>query len=103
MGVRKKGRSVIEVGGRRFVWYVHRETHVRIASEDKRFVVTYRWIGEPELSVSGPEFPGLPPSVPRPLILRPPEFAYRSPADLARQVIRWALFSGEPPVPRADA
>jgi hypothetical protein len=91
MAVRKKGRSVVEVSGRRFFWHVHRETHVRIASEDKRFVVAYRWVGEPELSVSGPEFPGLSPFLPRPVILRPPSFAYSSPAELARQVIRWVL------------
>jgi hypothetical protein len=59
MAVRKKGRSVIEVGGRRFVWHVHRNSHVRIASEDKRSVVSYRWAGEPAMSVSGPQFPGL--------------------------------------------
>jgi hypothetical protein len=103
MAVRKRGRTVIEVGGRRFVWHVHRETHVRIASEDKRFGVAYRWVGEPELSVSGPEFPGLSPSDPRPIVLRPPAFAYRSPAELARQVIQWALFSGEQPGCHPDA
>lgn len=91
MAIRKKGRSVIEVGGRRFVWRVRNETHVCIASEDKRFVVAYRWFGEPELSISGPEFPGISPSAPRPVILRPPAFVCRGPGELARQVILWAL------------
>lgn len=95
MAIRKKGRSVIEVGGRRFVWHVRNETHVCVASEDKRFVVAYRLIGEPELSISGPEFPGISPSTPRPVILRPPAFVYRGPGELARQVILWALFSGD--------
>jgi hypothetical protein len=103
MAVRKKGRSIIEVGGRRFVWHVHRETYLRIASEDKRFVVAYRWIGEPELSVIGPEFPGVSPSEPRPVVLRPSAFSYGSPAELARQVIGWALSSGERPAERTDA
>ena len=42
----KRGRNVIEVGGRRFFWYVHAEARVRIATDDKRFVVAYRWDGE---------------------------------------------------------
>lgn len=92
MGVRKQGRSVVEVGDRRFVWHVHRDTHVRIASEDKRFVVAYRWTDEPELSVIGPEFPRAPSPL-RPFAVRPPAFAYRGPGELARQVIEWALFS----------
>ena len=95
MGVRKKGRNQIEVAGRRFAWYVHGETDVRISSEDKRFVVAYRWLSEPELTVIGPEFPRLSATALRPLILRPPTFSYRSPAGLARQIIRWAFCSGE--------
>lgn len=93
MAVRKKGRSILEVGGRRFVWYVHRDTYVRITSEDKRFIVAYRWVGEPELSISGQEFPRVSPSEPRPVVMRPPDFSYGSPAELARQVIQWALCS----------
>ena len=95
MGVRKRGRNSIEVGGRCFVWYVHRETHVRIGSHDKRFVVAYRWVGEPELSVSGPEFPDISSSMPRPVILHPPALAFSGPGELARQVIWWALCSGK--------
>lgn len=95
-------RSQIEVAGRRFVWYVHGETHIRIASEDKRFVVAYRWLGEPELTVSGSEFPRLAASAPRPFVLRPPEFSYRSPAGLARQIIRWAFSSPEQPAHQSE-
>jgi hypothetical protein len=91
MSVRKKNRNLIEVCGRRFVWYVHRETHVRIASEDKRFVVAYRWVGDPELTVSGPEFPRLSESASRPCVIRPPAFCFASPADLAHQIVRWAF------------
>src|SRR5262249_46366563 len=94
MGVRKKGRNKITVNGRAFVWQVlSDDTHVSIASDDKKFVVSYRWSGEPKLIVIGPEFPGIPPSEKRPVTLRPPEFDYRSPAGLARQVIKWALHS----------
>ena len=95
MAVRKKGRSAIEVNGRSFVWWVHRDREVRIASSDKRFVVAYRWFGDPLLTVSGQEFPGISASEPRPVFLLPPGFAYRSPAGLARHVIQWALHSGQ--------
>jgi hypothetical protein len=94
MAVRKRGRNVIEVNGRSFVWWVHREREVRIASNDKHFAVAFRWIGDPQLAVTGDEFPGLSPSEPRPVLLLPPTFIYRSPAGLARQVILWALYSG---------
>jgi hypothetical protein len=93
MAIRKKGRSVIEVNGRRFVWWVHQEREVRIASEDKQFVVAYHWVGEAKLAVSGPEFPGIDPAEKRPVWLAPPAFEYRSPAALVRQVIAWALTS----------
>jgi len=36
-------------------------------------------------------------------VLRPPAFADSNPAELARQVIKWALFSGEPLAWPADA
>jgi hypothetical protein len=91
MAVHKKGRSVIEVNGRRFVYWVHRNREVRIASEDKRFVVSYHWIDWPKFAVSGPEFPGIEPFEKRPVWLIPPAFTYRSPAGLARQVIAWAF------------
>lgn len=91
MAVRKRGCSRIEVDGRRFVWYVHDETDVRIVSEDKRFAVSYRWLGEPSLAVTGPEFPRIAPTDPRPVLTTPPAFSYSGPADLARQIVRWAL------------
>jgi hypothetical protein len=91
MAVRKTGRSVTDVNGRRFVWWVHQEREVRIASEDKRFVISYRWFDEPKLVISGPEFPGIEPSEKRPVRLVPPAFRYRSPAGLARQLIIWAF------------
>ena len=95
MAVRKRGRSLTEVQGRRFVWHVHDETHVRIVSDDKRFAVSYRWLGEPSPAVTGPEFPGVSPTEPRPVLITPPAFSYSGPADLARQIVRWALFPSE--------
>jgi hypothetical protein len=93
MAIRKKGRSSIRVANRRYVWWVHDEREVRIASEDKRFVVSYHWTSTPRLAVSGPEFPGIEPAESRPVWLVPPTFDYRSPAGLARQVISWAFAS----------
>ena len=90
MAMRDKGRSKITVEGREFVYHVHDEVEVRVASSDKKFVVSYRWVGEPVVKVSGQEFPGLPTD--RPVMLRPPRFDYRSPSGLARQLIRWALY-----------
>ena len=103
MAIRKKGRSIIEVNGRSFVYWVHDEQEVRIASTDKRFVVAFRWIGDPLLTVSGQEFPDLSASEPRPVFLRPPAFVYRSPAGLARHVIRGALYSGHRELQRIPA
>jgi hypothetical protein len=53
MAVRRNGRSVIEVSGRSFVWWIHREREVRIASDDRRFAVAFRWVGNPQVTVSG--------------------------------------------------
>src|SRR5690242_2742182 len=96
MAVRKKGRSNIVVNGRRFVWWVHQEREVRIASDDKRFVVSYHWHDSPRLAVSGPDFPGIEPSEKRPVWLVPPTIAYRSPAGLVRQLITWAFSANRP-------
>lgn len=103
MAIRSKGRSSIEVQGRSFVWWVHDEHEVRIASEDKRFVVAYCWVGNPVVAVSGPEFPGLSSTDRRPVLLRPPAFVYRNPGGLAREVIMWALYSTRQDSPRVTA
>ena len=77
MGVRAKGRHKITVGGRDFVWWVYNDGEsLRIASEDKRFVVAYQLYYEgdarPLLRVSGPEFPGVARAAKRPVYLLPP-------------------------------
>src|SRR5947209_3185842 len=67
MAVRKKGRRRIEVCGRHFVWYVcedpdSADTVLHVASEDKRFIVTYH-LNQPDppfLIVLGKEFPSVP-------------------------------------------
>ena len=60
MGIRKKGRAKFNFDGRVFVWWIDNEIYLRIASDDKRFVVAYLLLGETSLlAVHGPEFPGL--------------------------------------------
>ena len=92
MAVRTKGRNKISVRGRDFVWRVHKEHSVRVASADKKFVVEYLWSGKPRLLVHGQEFPGLAATEERPVELEPPVFDYQSPAGLARGIIEWALY-----------
>jgi len=60
MGIRKKGRAKFTFDGRLFVWWIDNEIYLRIASNDKRFVVAYLLLGETSLlAVHGPEFPSL--------------------------------------------
>ena len=92
MAIRTKGRHKIRVRGRDFVWHVHKERAVRIASVDKKFVIEYLWIGKPRLRVHGQEFLGLAPTEKRPVELEPPMVTYQSPAGLARKLIEWGLY-----------
>ncbi|TWT81674.1 hypothetical protein CA13_31270 [Planctomycetes bacterium CA13] len=60
MGIRKKGRAQFDFNGRPFVWWIEGDVHLRIASDDKRFIVGYLLIGDSSLLVvHGPEFPGI--------------------------------------------
>ena len=60
MGIRKKGRAKFDYHGRLFVWWIDNEIYLRIASDNKRFVVGHLLVGESSLlAVHGPDFPGL--------------------------------------------
>ena len=60
MGVRKKGRVKFDFNGRQFVWWIDNDTFLRIASNDKKFVVGNLLIDRLDLlAVHGPEFPQL--------------------------------------------
>ena len=60
MGARKKGRVKFDFNGRPFVWWIDNVTFLRIASDDKRFVVGNLLIDRLDLlAVHGPEFPQL--------------------------------------------
>lgn len=93
MGARRKGRCQITYAGRRYLWYIKDEWHLRIASEDKRFAVAYQWPGEAggAMLVSGPEFPGIPPTEKRPVRITPPCFKHKGLKTLVRKIIRWSL------------
>ena len=91
MAIRTKGRNKINIGGRDFVWHVHKERAVRIASADNKFVVEYFWSGKPRLLVHSQEFPGIAATEERPVELEPPVVDYQSLAGLARGIIEWTL------------
>ncbi|WP_186775679.1 hypothetical protein [Rubripirellula tenax] len=60
MGIRKKGRAKFDFKGRPFVWWIEGDVHLRIASDDKQFIVGYLLIGDSSLLVvHGLEFPGI--------------------------------------------
>ena len=90
--IRTKGRSRFSYNGRPFVWYVLDETQLRIASADKHFVVAFELIGNgPLLSVSGPEFLGISPSVKRPVWIVPPQFTDSIGGKLIRAILDWCF------------
>jgi hypothetical protein len=94
MPARTKGRAKFDFHGRPFVW-VDRDSWLRIASLDKRFVVAYalaRALDQPPiLAVHGQEFPGLKPSEPRPAYLVVPEPAGRSMGAQVNHLLAWAF------------
>jgi hypothetical protein len=60
MGIRKKSRAKFTFDGHLFVWWIDNEIYLRVASDDKRFVVGYLLLGDSSLlAVHGPDFPGL--------------------------------------------
>ena len=90
--IRTKGRNRFDYNGRDFVWHIAREVELRIASTDKQFVVMYELIGDhPRLSVSGPEFLGVPPTLNRPVWLIPPHFGQRIGGALVREILDWSF------------
>lgn len=92
MAIRKKGRAQFNYNGRQFVWYVHREIYLRIASVDKQFSVTYELIGNtPLMGVTGPEFIGLPNTVRRPALIVPPPFSAEMGGRTVRQILDWCF------------
>lgn len=103
MGVRKKGRAKFEYAGRTFVWWVdNSEWFIRIASDDKSFVVAYLRCGVPDLvggllAVHGPEFDGVTAAEPRPIWLVVPEevsnAVHESMGALVNALLDWCFDS----------
>lgn len=92
MAIRTKGRRPFDLDGRKFVWDMRDEIHLRIASCDKRFSVAYELVGNtPLLKVSGHEFPGIDPAIPRPVWIVPPPFKAGIGPGLVREIVRWSL------------
>lgn len=98
MGVRKKGKTRFEYLGRYYYWLFD-NWHIRIASEDKKFVVAYFMDGhrelEPHLEVIGQEFPGIKREQSRPVRLYVPKFVTdeweKSTGAFINALIRWSL------------
>jgi hypothetical protein len=95
MPARSKGRAKFDFRGRAFVWWIDGDYWLRIASEDKRFVVAYplgRAANQPPiLTVHGPEFPGLEPFHPRPIYLVIPETTGKSMGAWVDQLLTWSF------------
>ena len=88
MAIRSKGRARITVNDREFVWYVHDDRELRIASSDKRFVVAIDLGITDVLVVKGPEFPRLErPDRPRKVEL--PEIDWSSMGRAAAEIVTW--------------
>ena len=108
MSIRTKGRAKFDYCGRQFVWWVDNETHLRIASADKQFVVSYL-LYDPEsvgplLAVHGPEFPGVSSTGSRPVWFVPPKFSATSMGGHVVEILDWCFktekherFAGNPP------
>lgn len=98
MGVRKKGRTRFECLGETFVWYFD-EWYIRIASEDKSFVIAYfmggPWGDEAHLEVHGHRFPGIERTKRRPVRVLIPEAVLdefqSSTGAFINALIRWCL------------
>ena len=90
--IRTKNRNQFDYNGRPFVWYIARDSELRIASADKRFVVMYELIGNRRLiSVAGQEFIGILPSVKRPAWLVAPQFRQSIGGALVREILDWSF------------
>lgn len=98
MATRTKRRAKFDFQGRPFVWWVDGDRWLRIASQDKHFVVAYplgRAPDEPAvLVVHGKEFPRLQ-SASRPRYMVIPEPRADSMGACVEQLLRWCFESSE--------
>jgi hypothetical protein len=100
VAVRKKRRNKFQHSGRSFVWWVDNDTCIRIASDDKAFVVAYLIYDVPQdvgglLAVHGHEFPGIELTEKRPVWLVVPRFVEnalaKSMGAMVDAIISWSL------------
>ncbi len=90
------------VSGRKFIWYVHDEIDLHIASTDKRFIIIYHFMSNtPDsnaLTIIGREFPGVP--FQRPIICRCPRLGDENmeTPGYVRKIIQWCLHNSTRPI-----
>ncbi len=106
MPARTRGRAKFQFRDRLFVWWVDADRWLRIASQDKHFVVAYglgRAVEQrPVLVVHGEEFPGLEPSDSRPIHLETVELTSNSMGSWVNDLLSWC-FDESKILVRADA
>ena len=66
MSISTKGKNRISVGGREYLWHVHKEYELRVCSIDRKFIVNYDLSNQLDdfapLTIVGPEFSGVAPN-----------------------------------------
>lgn len=95
MPARTKGRARFDFQSRPFVWWIDGDRWLRIASDDKQFVVAYPLGRAPDqpavLVVHGHEFPGLEQSARRPINLRVFEPSGDSIGAWVQALLQWCF------------
>ena len=91
MPARTKGRAKLDFHGRPFIWWVDDDRYLRIASLDKKFVISATLLDDRVVEVIGSEFPGLDPSE-----VRPVRFLVSLPASgsigaMVEQLLQWSF------------
>jgi hypothetical protein len=98
MPARTKGRAKFDFRGRAFLWWIDRDSYLRILSQDKKFIIAIpieTLPGVPSVvDVIGPEFPGLDPVESRPIrLVGPPSPSAKSMGAWVDEVLRWSFDS----------
>lgn len=95
MPARTTGRAKFDFRGRPFIWWIDGDRLLRIASEDKRFVVSTPLLRETEcasiLTIHGSEFLRIEPSEARPIGLEIPTFKHKSIGAWVEQLLEWSF------------
>lgn len=100
MAISTKGKRKININGRIFVYKI-RDWDLRIASHDRKFIVSMLtfytpWTPQPKeglpMKISGNEFPGLSDQIKqRPVVILYPSLDYNIRPAGIREIILWCL------------